>query len=121
MYPYDVQTTSKWHRKTGGLDSLQWADEENEDSQDKDERIEKAEYLMSSYNEAMATFSEKTKVGEISCLTFQFKSTWEKATEDEKELCIGKAIDGCSSGREIIAQNAGDKLLSSCACALYQI
>ena len=95
----------------------QWADEENEDSQDEDERREKAESLMSTYNESMATLSGNTKVGKISPLTFQLKSTWEEATEDEKEICIEKAMEGCSVVCEIIAPNAGDKLLQSCAHA----
>ena len=95
----------------------QWSDEENKDSQDEDERREKAESLMSSYNEAMVTLSGNTKVGEISPLTFQLKSTWEEATEDEKEICIEKAMEGCSVVCEIIAPNAGDKLLQSCARA----
>ena len=92
----------------------QWTEEENEDSQEEEESREKAESLMSSYNEAIATLSEKTKVGKVSPLTFQLKSTWDEATEAEKEICIEKAMEGCSIVCEIIAPNAGEKLLQSC-------
>lgn len=91
---------------------IEW---ENEDSQEEEEESEdEAETLMSTYNEAMATLSEKTKVGKVSPLTFQLKSTWEEATENEKEICIDKAMEGCNIVCDVIAPNAGEKLLQSC-------
>ncbi|XP_078375768.1 uncharacterized protein LOC144659207 [Oculina patagonica] len=92
----------------------QWTEDDNEDSQEEEERTEKVESLIASYNEAMATLSEKTNVGKVSPLTFQLKSTWDEATESEKQICIEKAMEGCSIVCEIIAPNAGDKILQSC-------
>jgi len=42
------------------------------------------------------------------------KSSCDEATEHEKEVCIEKAMEGCSIVFEIIAPNAGDELLQSC-------
>ena len=52
----------------------------------------------------------KTKIGNVSSLTFQLKSTWDEATEDQKEVCNEKAMEGCSIVCKIIAPNAGDEL-----------
>ena len=59
-------------------------------------------------------FSMQTKIGNVSELPFQLKSSWDQATEHEKEVCIEKAMEGCSIVCEIIAPNAGDELLQSC-------
>ena len=39
------------------------------------------------------TIYQFTKIGNVSPLTFQLKSTWDEATEDEKELCTEKAME----------------------------
>ena len=92
----------------------QWTEDDNEDSEEEEERAQKVESLIASYNETMVTLSEKTNVGKVTPLTFQLKSTWDEATESEKEICIEKAMEGCSIVCEIIAPNAGEKLLQSC-------
>ena len=63
----------------------------------------------------MASLSEKTKVGKVSPLTFQLKTAWDQATDKENEICTDKAMEGCSVICEIIAPNAGEELLGSCA------
>ena len=62
----------------------------------------------------MDNLSVQTKIGNVSPLTFQLKSTWDETTEDEKEVCTEKAMEGCSIVCGIIAPNAGDELLQSC-------
>ena len=62
----------------------------------------------------MDNLSVQTNFGNVSPLTFQLKSTWDEATEDEKEVCIEKTMEGCSIVCGIIAPNAGDELLQSC-------
>ena len=62
----------------------------------------------------MDNLSVQTKIGNVSPLTFQLKSSWDEATEDEKEVCVEKPMEGCSVVWEIIAPNAGDELLQSC-------
>ena len=56
----------------------------------------------------------QNKIGNVIPLTFQLKPTWDEATEDEEEVCIEKAMEGCSIVCGIIAPNAGDELLQSC-------
>ena len=51
----------------------------------------------------------------MSPLTFQLKSAWDEATDKAKEICTDKAMEGCSVICEIIAPNAGEELLRSCA------
>ena len=70
--------------------------------------------MIATYNEALDNLTVQTKIGNVSPLTFQLKSTWDEATEDEKEVCIEKAMEGCSIACQIIAPNAGDELLQSC-------
>jgi len=67
-----------------------------EDSQEDEREREEAESLIATYNEAMASVSQKAKVGKVSPLTFQLKSAWEEATDKEKEICTDKAMEGCS-------------------------
>ena len=92
----------------------QGIEEDNEDSKEEEESKKEAESLFATYNEAMHNLSVQTKIGNVSPLTFQLKSTWDEATEDEKEVCIEKAMEGCSIVCQIIAPNAGDELLQSC-------
>ena len=92
----------------------QGIEEDNEDSKEKEESKKEAKSLIATYNGAMDNLSVQTKIGNVSPLTFQWKSTWNEATEDEKEVCIEKAMEGCSIVCEIIAPNAGDELLQSC-------
>jgi len=92
----------------------QWSVEGTEDSQEHKGDREEAETLIATYNKAMAILSEKTKVGKVSPLTFQLKTAWDEA-DKEKEICTDKAMEGCSVICEIIAPNAGEELLRSCA------
>ena len=57
--------------------------------------------------------SVQTKIGNVGPLIFQLKSTWDEASEDEKEVCIEK---GCGIVCEITATKTGggDELLQSC-------
>ena len=92
----------------------QGIEEDNEDSREEENSKKEAKFLIATYNEAMDNLSVQTKIGNVSPLTFQLKSTWDEATEDEKEVCIEKVMEGCSIVCEIIAPNAGDELLQSC-------
>ena len=89
--------------------------EDTEDSQEDEGEREEAESLKATYNEAMASLSQEAKVGKVSPLTFELKTGREEATDKEKEKCADKALEGCSVICEIIAPNAGEELLRSCA------
>ena len=92
----------------------QGIEEDNEDSKEEEESKKEAKSLIATYNEAMDNLSVQTKIGNVSPLTFQLKSTWDEATEDEKEVSIEKAMEGCSIVCGIIPPNAGDERLQSC-------
>ena len=96
----------------------QGIEEGNEDSKEEESR-KAAESLIATYNEAMDNLSVQTTIGDVSSLTFHLKSTWDEATEDEKEVRIEKAMEGCSIVCQIIAPNAGDELLQSCVQLSY--
>ena len=71
---------------------------------------EENDSLMFQYNEALSRLSEKVRVGNFTPLTFQLNTTWEEATQEEKEICIDKAMEGCKIVCEVIAPKAGDEL-----------
>lgn len=90
----------------------EWSGKESENSQDGDER-EREESLITTHNEAMASLSEKTKIGKVSPSTFQLETGWDEATEKGK--CIEKVMEGCKVVCEVIAPDAGNQLYRSCA------
>ena len=93
----------------------QWTGEDSGDSEEECRPGgEENDSLMFQYNEALSSLSEKVKVGKFTPLTFQLNTTWEEATQEEKEICIDKAMEGCKIVCEVIAPKAGDELLQSC-------
>jgi len=66
----------------------QCSEEDNEDSKEEEESKKEARSLIATYNEAMDNLSGQTKIGNISPLKFQLHSTWDEATEDEKQIWI---------------------------------
>ena len=93
----------------------QWMAEGSEDSEEECSPVgEENDSLMFEYNKALPSLSEKVKVGKFTPLTFQLNTTWEEATQEEKEICIDKAMEGCKVVCEVIAPKAGDELLQSC-------
>lgn len=83
----------------------QCIEEDNEDSKEEEESKKEARSLIATYNEAMGNLSGQTKIGNVSPLKFQLHSTWDEATKDEKQMCIGKAMEGCS----IVCENNSTK------------
>ena len=57
------------------------------------------------------TIKQEEKLGEITPLDVQLKTTWDEATEAEKERGIDKAIEECRVVCNVIARNAGEELL----------
>ena len=55
-----------------------------------------------------------TSTNHVSPLTFQLKTSWSEAKEEEKEVCIDKATEACNLVCEIIAPKAGPELFKSC-------
>jgi uncharacterized protein YggL (DUF469 family) len=92
----------------------QWTGEEEDSEEECRPGGEENDSSMFQYNEALSRLSEKVKVGNFTPLTFQLNTTWEEATQEEKEICIDKAMEGCKIVCEVIAPKAGDELLQSC-------
>ncbi len=93
----------------------QWTDKDSGDSEEEcHPGGEENDSLMFQYNEALSSLSEKVKVGKFTPLTFQLNTTWEEATQEEKEICIDKAVEGCKIVCEVIPPEAGDELLQLC-------
>jgi hypothetical protein len=88
-------------------------------SSEDDEIVEGSrESAMSVFNDTMEKLSQvATNAGSVSPLTFQLKTTWNDAKEDEKGICIDKAIEACSLVCDVIAPNAGRELFQSCFTA----
>ena len=66
--------------------------EESANSEEGDER-EGEESLITTYNKAMDSLLEKTKIGKVSPLTFPLENGWNEATDVGKEECIEKPIE----------------------------
>ncbi|CAB4040365.1 Hypothetical predicted protein, partial [Paramuricea clavata] len=92
----------------------QWTGEEEDSEEECRLGGEENDSLMFQYNEALSPLSEKVNVRNFTPLTFQLNTTWEEATQKEKEICIDKAMEGCKIVCEVIAPKAGDELLQSC-------
>ena len=65
---------------------------------------------MFEYNDALSSLSEKVKVEKFTTLIFQLNTTCDEATQEEKEICIDKAMEGYKIACEVIAPKAGDEL-----------
>ena len=87
----------------------------SQNSEDDDLAENGSDSAMSVFNAAMDRLNNvATNVGPVSPLTFQLKTKWDDAREDEKDVCIDKATETCSLVCDIIAPNAGQELFQSC-------
>jgi len=72
---------------------------------------------------ATAAFSDAmesqvaTNPGRVSPLMVQLKISWDEASEQDKELCIDKAIKAYNLVCDVIAPKAGPELFQSCVAA----
>ena len=67
------------------------------------------------FNDAMEKLGQiATSTNHVTSLTFQLKTSWSEAKEEEKEVCIDKATEACNLVCEIIAPKAGPQLFESC-------
>lgn len=85
----------------------QWTEGSSEDEAHTQDEF--SQDILPVYNEAMAHLSKN----QAATLYFQLKTTWEKASKHEKEVCIEKAVEGCRVVCNVIAPDAGEELLKS--------
>jgi hypothetical protein len=88
---------------------------DSQSSADDEEIMSSSPSAMTVFNDAIEKLSQvATSADQVSPLTFQLKTTWDEAKEDEKEVCIDKAIEACNLVCAVIAPKAGQELFKSC-------
>jgi len=69
------------------------------------------------FSDAMESLNQvATHAGRVTPLMFQLKTSWDETSEQEKEVCIDKAIEACLVC-DVIAPKAGPELFQSCVTA----
>lgn len=93
-----------------------WASgSESQSSEDENEARSGAKLAIAAFSNAMESLSQvATNAGRVSPLMFQLKTSWDEASEQEKEVCIDKATEACHLVCDIIAPKAGPELFQSC-------
>ena len=90
-------------------------DLDNQTSEDDEESVKSSTSAIPVFNDAMEKLGQMaTSTNHVSPLTFQLKTSWSETKEEEKEVCIDKAIEACNLVCEIIATKAGPELFKSC-------
>ena len=81
----------------------------------KDEARSGAKVAIAPFSDAMESLNQvATNAGRVSPLMFQLKTSWDAASEQEKEVCIDKATEACNLVCDVIAPKARPKLCQSC-------
>ncbi|CAB3999301.1 Hypothetical predicted protein, partial [Paramuricea clavata] len=87
----------------------------SQSSEDNEESMSSSRSAMTVFNDAMEKLRQvATSADQVNPLTFQLKTTWDEAKEDEKEVCMDKAIEACNLVCAVIAPKAGQELFKSC-------
>ena len=90
-------------------------DLDNQSSEDDEESVKSSMSAIPVFNDAMEKLGQiATSTNHFTPLTFQLKTSWSEAKEEEKEVCIDKATEACNLVCEIIAPKAGPELFESC-------
>lgn len=90
-------------------------DLDNQSSEDDEESVKSSMSAIPVFNDAMEKLGQiATSTNHVNPLTFQLKTSWSEAKEEEKEVCIDKATEACNLVCEIIAPKAGPELFESC-------
>ena len=106
--PKSAAYTAEW---TPGCGSGQ----DSQSSEDDDEAKSGAKVAIAAFSAAMENLNQvATNAGRVSPLMFQLKTSWDEASEEEKEVCIDKATEACNLVCDVIAPKAGTELFRSC-------
>ena len=104
--PKSAAYTADW---ASGCESGQ----ESQSSEDENEARSGAKVAIAAFNNAMESLNQvATNAGRASPLMFQLKTSWDEASEQEKEVCIDKATEACSLVCDFIAPKAGRNCFS---------
>ena len=107
-HPKSAAYTADW---ASGCESGQ----ESQSSEDENEARSGAKVAIAAFKNAMESLNQvATNAGRASPLMFQLKTSWDEASEQEKEVCIDKATEACSLVCDVIAPKAGPELFQSC-------
>ena len=89
--------------------------QDSQSSEDEDEARGGAKVAIAAFSDAMESLNQvATNAGRVSPLMFQLKTSWDEASEQEKEVCIDKATEACNLVCDVIAPKAGSELFQSC-------
>ena len=110
-HPKSAVYTADW---APGCESGQ----DSQSSEDEDEARSGAKVATAAFSDAMESLNQvATNAGRVSPWMFQLKTSWDEASEQEKEVCIDKAIEACNLICDVIAPKAGPELFQSCVTA----
>lgn len=106
--PQEAAHTAEW--------TSQYMPGPNSQSSEDDEGADSTSVsAMSVFNGAMDNLNQvATSASHVSPLTFQLKTVWDEAKEEEKEVCIDKATEACSLACDVITPKAGQELFQAC-------
>jgi len=89
-HPKSAAYTADW---APGCESEQ----DSQSSEEEDEARSGAKVAIAAFSDAMESLHQvATNGGRVSPLMFQLKTSWDKASEQEKEVCIDKATEACN-------------------------
>ena len=92
-----------------------WSGQDSQSSEDDEDAESGAKVAISVFSDAMDNLNQvATNAARVSPLMFQLKTTWDEASEEEKEMCIDKATEACNLVCDVIAPKAGQELFQSC-------
>lgn len=92
--------------------------QDSQSSEDEDDARSGAKLATAAFSDAMESLNQvATNSGKVSPLMFQLKTSRDEGSEQEKELCIDKAIKAYNLVCDVIAAKAGPELFQSCVTA----
>ena len=90
-WPKEAAYTAEW---TPGC----WSGQDSQNSDDDEEAESGAKVAISVFSDAMDNLNQvATNAAQVSPLMFQLKTTWDQASEEEKEMCIDKGYRSLQS------------------------
>ena len=91
------------------------SEQDSQSPEEEDEARSGAKVAIAAFSDAMQSLHRvATNAGRVSSIMFQLKTSWDEASEQEKQVCIDKATEACNLVCDIIAPKAGPELFQSC-------
>ena len=92
-----------------------WSGQDSQSLEDDEKAESGSKVNISVFSDAMDNLNQvTTNAARVSPLMFQLKTTWDEASEEEKQICIDKATEACNLVCDVIAPKARQELFQSC-------